>query len=357
MIEDATKFLIATFTNTASSDAGVRAASQSFFDTLGHSSIEDRNEALRAFSEHLDLNDGARAEQLALICGMLVERGSDPSPLEAPLMEQLRPALALSAEFAEACVAQMPSAQEGERSRNEVFEESADRLAATMPRHYEAWNDLSRFWRPAIAVFSVSPGARTRANPLRESAKKIAAYHEAGGWLDSILAVLVDEPIVVIEPGSSRGILGRITGIADNFQLNTLLMDAFPRSGIFSRRRVSRRAAAIARGDGPQASQETMVSPWNLYTWEAIQPDLTLPSSDNWRSATAYWIWNEGAPEDIPKLNGQRVVLLGPASYPRGFFAQRSFKRLRARLDCEQVLSKAEVNRRLQQMVAAKGAT
>jgi hypothetical protein len=59
-------------------------------------------------------------------------------------------------------------------------------------------------------------------------------------------------------------------------------------------------------------------------------------------------------PADIPKFEGYRVVLLGPASYPRTWGSQRTFLNLRARLDCEQRLSAEEVQTWLQRMVDAK---
>src|SRR2546423_1566882 len=83
-------------------------------------------------------------------------------------------------------------------------------------------------------------------------------------------AVLDNESIVAIEPATMLGVLGRISGVVDNFQLNVLLMDGFPKSGFFARRRVPQRVADVARGVGPQQTNEMVTSVWNLYTWQAI---------------------------------------------------------------------------------------
>lgn len=57
-----------------------------------------------------------------------------------------------------------------------------------------------------------------------------------------------------------------MSGIADNFQLHTLLMDAFPR-GRLRGRRIPARVAANARGEGPQALDDTVEGAWNLCTY------------------------------------------------------------------------------------------
>src|SRR5262249_12863990 len=168
----------------------------------------------------------------------------------------------------------------------------------------------------AIAVFSVSPSARAEARGLRDLAAKIADHHEGGHWLRLLLSVLDKEPVLAIEPQTRRGMLARMSGVVDNFQLNVLLMDAFPRSGILARRRVPKRVADVARGLGPQQTSETVTGVWNLYTWRALEPGFGLPDPNNY-GASNCWIWNEGSPEDIPVFAGRRVILLGPASYSR----------------------------------------
>ena len=171
-----------------------------------------------------------------------------------------------------------------------------------------------------------------------------------------MLTVSENEPIVVIDPQATAGILGRISGVVDNFQLNVLLMDGFPKSGLFARRRVPRRVAEIARGNGPQQSNDIVTGVWNMYTWQAIESALTLPDAGD-QGSSDFWIWNEGIPEDIPVFEGHRVILLGPASYPRSWQSQRMFNNLQASLEIEQKLTKDEIHNWLKQMVAAKSAS
>jgi hypothetical protein len=168
-----------------------------------------------------------------------------------------------------------------------------------------------------------------------------------------MLGVLEDEPVVVIEPETKLAILGGISGVVDNFQLNVLLMDGFPKSGLFARRRVPQRVAAIARGEGPQQSSDTVTGVWNLYTWEAIESGGTLPDPGD-TGSSKFWIWNEGTPADIPVFDGRRAILLGPASYPRSWQSQRMFSKLQAKLEIERKLTEDETDDWLRRMVAAK---
>lgn len=167
-----------------------------------------------------------------------------------------------------------------------------------------------------------------------------------------MLATLDDEPIVVIEPGTMLGFLARISGVVDNFQFHMLLMDQFPFAAPSSPR-LSAASAAVARGEGPQAIDETVVGSWNLSSWHSIGPGPALPDGAN-RNASRHWIWNEGKPADIPLFEERRAILLGPPSYQRSWRAQRMFDRLPARLGVERCLGRDEASAILERMFAAQ---
>jgi hypothetical protein len=248
------------------------------------------------------------------------------------------------------------NAEQEQVDRGEVFEKLRQQLAERLPQENHAWELLGEIWPAAIAVLSRSPSARAAARPLREPAHAISEFHAAGHWLWQMLSVLDKEPLLVIEPQTSLGIVGTISGISENFQLNVLLMDQFPQRGWFARRRVPKRVADISRGIGPQQSEELVTSVWNLYTWQAIQPGLSLPDPNDYGGG-GHWVWNEGIPEDIPVFEGRRVVLLGPRSYPRSWRSQRTFNLLPAELAIERRLTAAEARDWLQRMLAAKETT
>lgn len=356
MLIDATNSLIDTARDGTATDAQVNASAQSFFDEISSASRDDANAALRTLSAHFEFENASRGAFLALVCGALIERGCDPLAIAKPLIERLASLLKSSAELANACADQIPESDDEDEDPIELFEKAREQVAPTMAQQDAAWKALEQFWRPAITVFSLSPESRSSARHLRDFAAQISDYHEAGHWLQLMLTVLDDEPIVVIEPATTIGILGRISGVVDNFQLNVLLMDGFPKSGFLPRRRrVPQEVADVARGKGPQQSHHTVTSVWNMYTWEAIETGMTFPDPGGYGSS-AHWVWNEGTPADIPIFNGRRVVLLGPASYPRSWQSQRMFDNLPANLEVERKLTKGEIGVWLHHMVAAKNA-
>jgi hypothetical protein len=355
MLMQAVQSLIRTARDASATDEDFKAAVQAFCDAAGRSSAAEVHEALAQLAELFQVDDLSRAGFLALLCGAYVERGADPLAIAEPLGHRLRSLLESSADLVAACLARMPEAEdEGEdHDPHAAFEAAREELAPEMPREHAAWEALGQFWPPAIAVYSLSPKARAAARGLRELAAKVSDHHEAGHWLDLMLSVLDDdEPIVAIEPATGLGILGRISGVVENFQLNVLLMDGFPNLGLLARRRVPKRVADVAHGLGPQQTDDTVTGAWNLYTWQAIQPGLTLPAPMD----SSAWIWNEGRPEDIPVFEGSRVILLGPPSYSRSWRSQRMFSRLPAELECERRLTKDEVQDWLRRMLAAKDA-
>jgi hypothetical protein len=356
MSTQATERLIATVRDPASTDAAMNAAAQAFFNAVGRASLDEANHALSTIAGFFSLEEPKRAAFLALVCGALVERGCDPLAIAQPLRERLQSLLEAAATLADACRARMPKSEDEDQDPREAFEQVRQQLVSEMPAENPAWEALNRFWPPAIAVFSVSAPSRAAARGLRDLAARVADHHEAGHWLRLILSVLDDEPILVIEPQTSLGILARISGVVDNFQLNMLLMDGFPKTGFLARRRIPQRVADVAHGIGPQQTDDIVTSVWNLYTWKAIEPGLQLPNPNDY-GASANWIWNEGSPEDIPIFEDRRVVLLGPASYPRSWRSQRMFDRLPAKVECERKLTKAEITDWLQRMLAAKSAS
>jgi hypothetical protein len=266
-----------------------------------------------------------------------------------PLLDRLSSLLNGAAALVSACLSENP------KPHSKSFEEVWKRKAEGLPGPAAAWEALKQYWCFAIAVFSASPKARAAASHLRSETAAIAPCHPGGGWIELMRGVLHRAPITVIEPQSRTGMLGRISGVADNFQLNTLLMDGFPLTD-GSPPRVSQNIVDVASGRGPQQIRETVQGVWNLYTWRAIRQGLTLLDPNDLESK-ATWIWNEGRPEQIPAFDGRRVILLGPASYIRGWGARRTFPQLPAVLERERILTAEEVDGLLQMMLGHYAAT
>jgi hypothetical protein len=317
-------------------DDEVDALIRALAEALQRASKNAASEALEILSAGLDVPDPERAGVASRVMGAMLEAGARPAPAREAMLSCLRGTFPLCVELADAAhetVGAPPDGLDDEATEQWLAdrENSAlQKIAAQRPELADAWQRLGAVWPGAIALFSVDPIARAQAHDLSPLAEELEGVHEAAGWVRAMLSVVHNEPFVAIEPATKTGIAGRMSGIVENFQLNVLLMDAFPGA----EPRVSPAAVTVARGEGPQQTEEEVTGAWNLYTYAALQPGAELPDpSDHAFSET--WIWNEGMPADIPELNEHRVILLGPAPYPRSWQAQRMFLKLPAGLEAE----------------------
>ncbi len=336
-----TKRLLALIEESDSSAEQINQAARTLLQSTQGTSASNLRNVLETLSLGLDVEDPSRASVLLMVCGSLVEFGAKTNTLHEPLIRQLRKIIERSGQFQNAVLSQLPASTGKEADRESAFKKAAKKAAADLPDEAAAWSALEQSSLAGISLFSVSLEARTAARHELSLARELAEFHSGAAWLWKMLQVLDDEPLLVIEPATRKGIIGRMNGIAENFQLNVLLMDVFPR-GWFRRRRVSKSAIDVARGIGPQETDDMIHGTWNLYTASALREDRTLPDPND-VEASSTWIWNEGIPADIPQHSGHRVVLLGPTAYARTWNSQRAFKLLPASISQVHKLTTREV--------------
>ena len=304
--------------------------------SIGDATAAESGEALRMLAAGVNTIAPAQAGVAAQVVGAMIEAGHDPAPGRAGMLGALQTTLPVCASLVDVARADVPEppVEVGEDDVDDwLAEREAQALnaaAARRPSAAQAWQRLQTIWPGAVALLSVDSVARAEARELAPIAERILDVHEAAGWLRALMCVLDDEPYVALEPATGTGVAGRMSGVVENFQLNTLLMDAFPGD----RPRVSQAAVAVARGEGPQRIDEQVAGAWNLFTYAALTADGGLPDPTDFAYSDT-WIWNEGMPADIPVLDGHRVVLLGPAHMRRSWPAQRMFLKLSAQLTAE----------------------
>jgi hypothetical protein len=331
-----------------------------------NATTEDRSEAVRRLSGLILLEDPQRGGVAATVCGALVENGADPSSMEQPLLARLLPALRKMAEepVPEPVVESAPVVPEvkpvkplkragalrtigrlliaGYKLRRAMKKHQREMAALPVTENEAIVKSLQC---STIAMFSASAASRSTQVELRNLSKALSDRVELCGWLDSVFDVLDDEPLLVIEPSTRTGMLARLSGTDVNFTLALLLMHYFPGGS-----RISAKAATVLTG-GPQDSGEWVKGIWNLYNWQALGSNGSLPEGQR---DTEHWIWNEGKPADIAVLEGRRVILLGPPAYARTFPAQRTFAAMKPDLRIEKVLTAEEVQSWLEKMVQSR---
>ena len=312
-------------------------------DLLPTSGAADRDAALRRLSDALSVIDMAKAALLALGCGAIVEHGGDPNIAIDAILARL-PAVLRDA-------ARLRGGQEGEPPA--FFFHGSD----SEPDTADAGDALEAFCRAAVAMLARSSAARVRARQmaeLRDLAEPLTGVHDHAAYLVEMLDVLDDEDVVVIHPEEKLGFRVRLRGVADNFQLHTLLTAALigdPFDGWISGRPVTPRVAAAAR-DRPAPDGLVAAARFDLFQWRALQPDGTLPLG---LDGSDHWLWPEGRPVDIEAFEGTRVVLLGPPAYPRTWDAARRFEAMPADVTVVEKLPRPVVDEWLRRIASVNG--
>ncbi|WP_445399122.1 hypothetical protein ACSMX9_00945 [Streptomyces sp. LE64] len=272
--------------------------------------------------------------RVALLIGACVELGADPVACAPGLLAGVRQTLGVAVHFPERWRAagggELPLPDEGTPHGGvaaRVGEEVAD-----------AWWALLRWETAAVAVLNhraVREAVGDRRELLATTARIAATVEGLLTCLNYALLVLDDEPLVVLHRATRTGYRLRMTGVADNFQLHTLLAAELSGAGHVPGEVPSAEAVAVCRnvpGQAPTAG-----------TFRLSAPD-------------GGEIWNEGTPAEIPEVDGVRLLVLDPLPYARSWPAGRFFANMPGDLVLERVLSAEETARWFDRVVALDGA-
>jgi hypothetical protein len=209
-----------------------------------------------------------------------------------------------------------------------VFDRIAEWFGAVRAQPVDAREDFAlpeAFWayeRAAMAALSRSAELRRTLPQRADILARTCRYQERYGFTGKMLSVLDDEPLIVLHPTTARGWHCRIAGIADNFQLHSLLLARLAGDGperIASTQPSVTAIAAFTTGD--PASRDGVHSDWQLANYTALRPGSVIDHASRNRT----WIWNEGFPAEIAPFEGVRTVVIGPSSIQRNWPAGRLF--------------------------------
>lgn len=291
----------------------------------------------------------------AIVAGSIIEVTGDAGELQDDILDRMLRVYRDAVTFTQAC-RDLYMAETGHEAcevcEHDEMEENLDYMAPQVqmlvkeasPELEEAWVAVDLVSRAAVAVLSRDPAARLEAaadRDLVDAADALSRFHGSAFFVWSLLSILDDASLLVLHPESASGYRFRISGVGDNFQLHALLIDELLGSGEDSESGLSAAAAAVARGTGPQASDDAIDGVWNLYTYEAIDAFGELPNPHE--LGGPFWIWNEGIPADIPTFEGERIVLLGPSAYARSWQSARAFSAMPVAFELEEELSEEAV--------------
>jgi hypothetical protein len=281
----------------------------------------------------------------ALACGAMVEHGGSPDICGPALIERTSDLLMDMAAFWEEVhhrSGTIPTPQNatalGERNFNEVV--------AINQRAAWAFYGCKVLLLGIVTHLSRSKAlratARSRPQLLQMPRNADFAFSEHS-HLGCLLRVLDDEPLLVLHAGERKGYGVRMTGIADELQLDTLLAARLigdPAAGWLPGRPPSP-AILSAVTNGSVRPDLQVQGAFNLWIWGGLRPDATLPAGPG--PDTRHLLpWN-AFPDQIPLFDGVRVVLLGPRNPPIDWAGTRRYRELPGDLIVEGMLPSGEV--------------
>lgn len=269
---------------------------------------------------------------LAMAAGFCVERGADPLACAEPILDGVHRDLLDAREFARRWAAGGSGEDELPEPDQKIIDEAL--LTRLGGDTYEgtrlalAWCSIQEWQPPALAVLCRSAEVRRRhASALLPACRELEALRQHDlKCLAYALAVLDDEPLVVLHRPTGSGFEIRIGGIGDNFQLHTLLAHVLIGGGHVPGTRPSPESVRLAVDPEPARGRTDVVA---TGAFELLAPDGSR-------------IWNEGLPDDIPVIEGRRLLVLDEPTYQRSWNADRFFPHLPGTAELTRVLSAEE---------------
>ncbi len=214
------------------------------------------------------------------------------------------------------------------------------------PAAARACVELAELVDDALTVLAAGAEARhaARAVPgLAEAAAELAADHPKARQIADTLAVPDDEVVRVIHPAARAGFRVLVRGVADVYQFHALLADAVtgdPARGLLPGARPDPRVVATYR-DRPAGDPEPVaVARFQLVRPQALLPDGTLPAGF---AGSDDWLWGPEPLAAVPRVDGERTVLLAEPVVRASWDAARKLPWLNGELELIDVMTPWEV--------------
>jgi len=195
----------------------------------------------------------------------------------------------------------------------------------------EAWFTSNGWVQPVLYLSQrkdVRASLPERAQ-LLEATEAVAGQLSTAHWLLGLLLVLDDEELIILHRAAGHGYRVIISGIGDNFQLHTLLAASL----------IGEEQRGMIPGQPPAPAEIAAASEGEVAPPDGIKGNFNLVD------AYGAWIWNEGRPADIPRLEGTRVVVIDPPPYERAWNAGRAYPLMRPSVTVTEILPAAEAAR------------
>ncbi|MFJ6783154.1 hypothetical protein [Streptomyces yangpuensis] len=341
------------------SDPAVRSAVESFDAAIAEHSLPRLEsaynslaalpkETLAAHSRELGPHLAARLDAMpqwhaavyAVFVGALVEWHADAEACARPVLAGLRASMEQALEFARLWQEHYgeenePPDPSGLPSPEQQKAFGAD-YAQVWHAPYFGWLSVDQWERAAVAVLAdplvraslTAPDGPADREVLLELTRRLEPHIGDLQCVQRALLLLDDEPLLVLDRASGRAFRMRMSGIADNYQLQTLLAGVLIGGGHLP-------------GDPPSAEAVALstFAPIDVHRPEQLPSRL---ESFNFAEPSGRWIWSATTPDRIPVIDGVRRLVLDPPVFRHHYQAVRFLPRVPGSLVLEAVLDPAE---------------
>jgi hypothetical protein len=208
------------------------------------------------------------------------------------------------------------------------------------------WGELPDLLDDVLTVLAAGVSVRhaARAVPgLADAAAVLAAHHPRAKQLAGVLAVPDDEVILVIHPAARAGFRVLVRGVADVYQFHALLADSVtgdPRRGQLPGARPDTRVVEIYRNAPATGDEVIAAARFQFLRPDALRPDGTLPPGF---AAADDWLWGPEPLAALPRVNGERTVLIAEPTFRGTWDAVRKLPWLDGELELVEVLTPVAV--------------
>jgi hypothetical protein len=231
----------------------------------------------------------------------------------------------------------------------------AERRANTTLTSKDPFAPLSEEIAAELPSLCSSPDVRRAARAIEglgDAARTLAPKCEAARDLADLLAVPDDEAVLALDPDAGLGLRLTVRGIADVGQFHVLLAAAVAEEsvGVGPQEPVPSRLVHACRNSGPPTPAGVpmvMEARFQMYTPEALRPDGTLPTGFGGCGA---WLWPATGLSAVPRVDGVRVILLGPPAYAAKWDVVTRFPAMPAELNVVEVMSPFRVAEELSRL-------
>lgn len=275
--------------------------------------------------------------RLALVAGAFVEWGGSSLPLAAGAPACALAAMRLRARFSELWPTVAggrpepdPEQEPGMADLIGIFVAAAERLG--LPEREAtsiavAWFDVHHWVNLMITVMAQREfrDAARLLPEIGEAAARLGDSVPRAHWLPGLAQVLDDEPVVVIDNATGGGFRLTMSGVGDNFQLHTLLADRLtghPAHGLLAGERPAPAWVAAATTASPLPPAGDIIKRrFRLF------------------DATGAYIYPEGRPADIERIEGARVIVLHPPLGDYGWTCGRTYENMVPALKLDHIMT------------------